>query len=146
MQADATALATGRYPWEMRIIGRYTNGDTATNVYNGHAEIVNLNASNFGDNWMPRELDRLVPQSGGVLLARGDGITAWFTSGGGPFTKSCGTVWHDDARTRRRFDLSPHRQVRQQVQLLVNGLVDVARGSRSLRKRHNAAVGINSPR
>ena len=91
VQADATSLATGRYPWEMKVIGRYTNGDTATQVYSGNAEIVNLNASNFGDNWTLRELDRLVPQSGGVLLARGDGLTAWFTSGsGGAFTSPVG--------------------------------------------------------
>lgn len=91
VQADASSLATGRYPWQMKIIGRYTNGDTATHLYSGNAEIVNLNASNFGDNWTVRELDRLVPQTGGVLLARGDGITAWFTSGsGGAFTSPVG--------------------------------------------------------
>jgi RHS repeat-associated protein len=90
VQADATALATGRYAWTMNVLANYAGG-TATHVYSGNAEIVNLNDSNFGDGWSMTELDRLVSGSGGVLFVRGDGVTAWFTStGGGNFSSQAG--------------------------------------------------------
>lgn len=82
-QADATSLASGRYLWQMNIIGHYSGTNTATQTYSGNVEIVNLDASTFGNNWTVKELDRLVPQSGGALLVRGDGVTAWFNSTGG---------------------------------------------------------------
>lgn len=90
VQADATGLPTGRYAWTMNVIANYASG-TATRVYSGNAEIVNLNDSNFGDGWSLTELDRLVSGSGGVLFVRGDGVTAWFTStGGGNFSSPVG--------------------------------------------------------
>jgi YD repeat-containing protein len=66
--------------------------DTATRVYSGSVETLNLNGSNFGDNCTLTELDRLALQSGGVLLACGDGTTAWFAStGGGNLTSPAGS-------------------------------------------------------
>ncbi|MEK7293752.1 MAG: Ig-like domain-containing protein, partial [Nitrospirota bacterium] len=90
VQADATSLATGRYNWSMNVVAHYSGSDIATRLYSGSVEIVNLNASNFGDNWTVTQLDRLVLPSGGALLARGDGTTAWFTSSGGSFSSPAG--------------------------------------------------------
>ena len=82
VQADASALPTGRYDWQMAGIAN-VNGDTATRLFSGSVETVNLNESNIGDSWTVAELDRLTIQNSGVLLAGGDGVTAWFASSSG---------------------------------------------------------------
>lgn len=89
-QVDAGALPTGRYAWELVAITHLTTSETATRVYSGHVEIVNGNDSNFGDNWMLADLDRLVVQEDGALLVRGDGVTEWFTESGANFTAPAG--------------------------------------------------------
>ena len=91
-QIDASSLATGHYQYSMTITSYY-GSTTATRVYTGYQDIVNLQASEFGKGWTLAEKDGLAVQSGGVLWYSGTGATAWFASNGsGGYTSPAGPL------------------------------------------------------
>ncbi|HUG89822.1 MAG TPA: Ig-like domain-containing protein, partial [Planctomycetaceae bacterium] len=93
MQADAASLDTGRYGWEIELLLNYTSGKTASHLFNGTAEIVNLSDSVFGAGWTISQIDRLVAGTGGMLYVSGTGLTGWFAEdGNGGFISPAGPL------------------------------------------------------
>ncbi len=85
LQANATGLSTGRYPWSITV----SNG-TNTN-YSGSVNIVNQASSPFGAGWSLDNVEQLVSVSGGVMLVQPGGTSLWFASNGqGGFTTPAG--------------------------------------------------------
>ncbi len=85
LQANATGLSTGRYPWSITV----SNG-TNTN-YSGSVNIVNQASSPFGAGWSLDNVEQLVSVSGGVILVQPGGTSLWFASNGqGGFTTPAG--------------------------------------------------------
>jgi RHS repeat-associated protein len=78
LQVDASTLGTGHYDWEMDVVLHLSDGNTATNVFTGSANVVKRDDSEFGPGWTLASLDRLHEQTGGVLLVQGDGTAFWF--------------------------------------------------------------------
>ena len=86
LQANATNLSTGRYPWQITV----TNGSNQTN-YSGDVDIVNQADSPFGAGWSLDNVEQLVPVSGGVILVQPGGTSLWFASNGqGGYTTPAG--------------------------------------------------------
>src|SRR5690348_25472 len=56
LQANATSLSTGRYPWSITV----TNNGTPT-TYSGNVNIVNQASSPFGAGWSLDNVEQLVP-------------------------------------------------------------------------------------
>jgi RHS repeat-associated protein len=82
LQANATGLTTGRYPWSITV----TNNGTPT-TYNGNVNIVNQANSPFGAGWSLDNVEQLFPVTGGVILVEPGGTSLWFASNGqGNFT------------------------------------------------------------
>ncbi|HTU88465.1 MAG TPA: hypothetical protein VMF69_00055, partial [Gemmataceae bacterium] len=82
LQANATSLSTGRYPWSITV----TNGSTPT-TYNGNVDIVNQANSPYGAGWSLDNVEQLFPVTGGVILVEPGGTSLWFASNGqGNFT------------------------------------------------------------
>ncbi len=82
LQADAAALATGTYDWEVRAT-EYHGSEFAYRTFTGKSTIVNRNSSEFGANWWLRGLDQLtVEGSGAVVVSFGSGTTARYVSNG----------------------------------------------------------------
>ena len=83
LQADATALSTGRYAYTVRLTARFD----ATNVYRdytGYALVVNRGDSGyaFGRGWQLAGLDSLVDVTGGMMLVRSTGDALFFPDDG----------------------------------------------------------------
>ena len=57
-QIDASSLATGHYQYQLTLTSYYGT-DTATRVYTGYMDIVNLQSSEFGKGWTLAEKDGL---------------------------------------------------------------------------------------
>jgi YD repeat-containing protein len=92
LQADATALATGRYAYTVRLTARF-GSNYVDRDYSGHAEVVNRGQSTheFGRGWQLAGLDKLVSASGGMLLARSSGDALWFADdGSGGYQRAAG--------------------------------------------------------
>ncbi len=82
LQADATALATGTYDWEVRLT-EYHGSEVAYRTFTGKSTIVNRNSSEFGANWWADGLDQLsIEGSGAVVLVYSAGTTARYTPNG----------------------------------------------------------------
>jgi RHS repeat-associated protein len=91
VDANSIPLPTGRYSWRMTVREAYQSGyDLAyknEKVFTGFQDIVNDRASEFGNRWMQRDLDRLYLYtsdsssnvSPGILMRSGDGNTYWFS-------------------------------------------------------------------
>jgi len=92
LQADATALATGRYDYTVTVGD--VRGPTTTSTAAGTATVVNEAANPFGAGWTLAGLERVVPAAGGVVLTLGAGRSLWFAgsfaSGGGAYTSPAG--------------------------------------------------------
>jgi YD repeat-containing protein len=86
LQANATGLSTGRYPWSITV----TNGSTPT-TYSGNVDIVNRANSPYGAGWSLDNVEQLVSVSGGMMLVNPDGTSLFFASNGqGGFTTPAG--------------------------------------------------------
>ncbi|HTU18557.1 MAG TPA: hypothetical protein VMG10_10895 [Gemmataceae bacterium] len=86
LQADATDLSTGRYPWSIVV----TNGSNQT-TYSGDVDIVNQASSAFGAGWSLDNVEQLVSVSGGMMLVNPDGTSLYFASNGqGGYTTQAG--------------------------------------------------------
>ena len=82
-EANTSALATGRYNWQMDVTT--TSGGVQTvHAFTGSTNVVNRNSSTaaFGRGWQLAGLDQLVSQTGGMLFVRSDGTTLWFADNG----------------------------------------------------------------
>jgi len=90
-QVDASSLATGKYAWSMSLKAKYSDGSSSTRVFTGSSYVVNWNNNAEEDSWNIADMERLTAVTGGMLWARGDGVTAFFagsdtyTSPAGPF-------------------------------------------------------------
>jgi hypothetical protein len=92
LQADATALATGRYAYTVRLTARF-GSNYVERDYSGYAEVVNRGQSTheFGRGWQLVGLDELVSITGGMLLARSSGDALWFADdGSGGYKRAAG--------------------------------------------------------
>jgi hypothetical protein len=86
LQANATTLSTGRYPWAITV----NNGGTPTN-YSGNVDIVNRANSPYGAGWALDNVEQLVSVSGGMILVNPDGTSLYFANNGsGGFTTPAG--------------------------------------------------------
>jgi YD repeat-containing protein len=83
LQADTSALATGRYNWQLDVTTTYS-GVPTVHSFTGSTNVVNRNSASapFGRGWQLSGLDQLSAQTGGVLLVRGSGTTLWFADDG----------------------------------------------------------------
>lgn len=92
LQADATSLATGRYPYTVTLTARF-NTTEITRDYTGYALVVNRGSSTyeFGRGWQLAGLDKLVSATGGMMLVRSTGEALWFAdSGSGGYLRADG--------------------------------------------------------
>ncbi len=86
LQANATSLSTGRYPWSITV----TNSGTPT-TYSGNVDVVNQANSPYGAGWSLDNVEQLVSVSGGVMLVNPDGTSLYFASNGqGGYNTSAG--------------------------------------------------------
>jgi YD repeat-containing protein len=86
LQANATALSTGRYPWSITV----TNGTNQT-TESGNVDIVNQASSPYGAGWSLDNVEQLVSVSGGMILVNPDGTSLYFASNGqGGYTTPAG--------------------------------------------------------
>jgi RHS repeat-associated protein len=98
LQANATSLDTGVYPYTMTI-AEIRSGTPTTFTYTGNATVENAakdsTFSALGAGWTVSGLERLIPVTGGVILDEGSGSVALFSgsfgSGGGTYTSPAGT-------------------------------------------------------
>jgi len=98
LQADATALPTGRYGYSDSVVD-YRTSNTTTTV-TGTATIVNQSnnagagSDAFGSGWTLQGLEKITSATGGVVLDLGDGgRSLWFTGSfvsGGTYTNPAG--------------------------------------------------------
>jgi RHS repeat-associated protein len=126
VQANATAKATGRYDYSVRVVD-VRGGSNATIPYDGTLTLINEKDSPFGAGWTLRGLNRIHSATGGVILNVGKGEGLWFTAGtssGGvtPYTSPAGdfsTLTKTDATgvyartlkdgTRQHFDANGYQ-------------------------------------
>nr|MBA3311784.1 cadherin-like domain-containing protein [Planctomycetaceae bacterium] len=109
LQIDDSSLATGRHAWQMTTVARYSGGKSATRVFSGYHDVVNLDDSGFGPGWNLADLDRLVVGTGGVLYVTGRGRPFWFADNGsggyvspaGPLTTATLALNVNGSRTLR---------------------------------------------
>ena len=82
-EANTSALATGRYDWQMDVTTT-TGGLPTVHSFTGSTNVVNRNGTTapFGRGWQLAGLDQLVSQTGGMLFVRSDGTTLWFADNG----------------------------------------------------------------
>jgi RHS repeat-associated protein len=90
LQADATALSTGRYGYTVTVADYRTT--TTTSTVSGTATVLNQASNPFGAGWQLAGLEQITSASGGVILdLGGNGRSLWFSSGGsGSFTSPSG--------------------------------------------------------
>ena len=76
LQANTSALSTGRYNWQMDVTTT-TYGVQTVHSFTGSTNVVSRNSSSapFGRGWQLTGLDQLFAQTGGVLLVRSDGTS-----------------------------------------------------------------------
>ncbi|MBA5871001.1 MAG: hypothetical protein GDA68_13550 [Nitrospira sp. CR2.1] len=76
---DASALATGHYPYELTLFSNYPQSSIG-GVGNSRVLVRNERRSAVGAGWTLRGMDRLLSQANGdVVLAKGTGETALFS-------------------------------------------------------------------
>jgi YD repeat-containing protein len=86
LQANATSLSTGRYPWSITV----TNGTNQT-TESGNVDIVDEAKSPYGAGWSLGNVEQLVSVSGGEMLVNPDGTSLYFASNGqGGYTTPAG--------------------------------------------------------
>ena len=98
LQANASSLSTGVYPYTMTIAD-VRSGTPTTFTYTGNATIENAaedsTFSALGAGWTVGGLYKIIPATGGVILDEGNGAVAWFSGsfggGGGTYTSPAGT-------------------------------------------------------
>ena len=90
LQADATGLPTGRYPYEIDVTQNL--GTPVVTSYTGFIDVINNSAGPFGAGWSIAGLARLWPLSGGAILEQAGGTSLWFAAGStaGTFTTPAG--------------------------------------------------------
>jgi RHS repeat-associated protein len=90
LQADATALSTGRYDYTVTVSDYRTT--TTTRTVTGKYNLVSEASSPFGAGWTLAGLARAHELTGGILLSVGAGARAlWFASAsGGAYTTPAG--------------------------------------------------------
>ena len=92
LQANATALSTGRYSYSVQTVDERSTNTTTT--YSGTATVLNQSSSAFGDGWTLQGLEQITSASGGVILSPGDnGESLWFSGSpgvGGNYTSPAG--------------------------------------------------------
>ncbi|MBI2480562.1 MAG: cadherin-like domain-containing protein [Planctomycetia bacterium] len=83
LQADATALATGRYDYSVKLTADITS-TLVDHTYSGSYDVVNRGGSAhpFGRGWQLAGLDELVIDTSGVLWVQADGDALWFEEDG----------------------------------------------------------------
>jgi YD repeat-containing protein len=83
VQADATGLSTNRYAYSVQVIDYRTTNTTTT--YSGTATVVNPADAPFGaigQGWSISGLNRIISETGGVILDSGSNDRLWFATAG----------------------------------------------------------------
>ena len=140
LQADTSALATGRYNWQLDVTTVYS-GVPTVHTFTGSTNVVNRNSASapFGRGWQLSGLDQLSAQTGGVLLVRSDGATLWFADNGSGRLPACRRGRHVlDAREERRPELHALRYARERDELFVDWLTHLA--SRCQQQHHELHI------
>jgi hypothetical protein len=75
-QANASSLATGRYPYQITV-----NNGSANTTFIGSVDIVNEASGPLGGGWSFDNVQQIVPVSGGVILVEPGGTSLWFSNG-----------------------------------------------------------------
>ena len=124
LQANASALSTGRYAYTVNIYD-LRNGVPTTFTYNDTATVINESKdptfSALGAGWTVSGLNKIIPAGGGVILDEGDGSSLWFTgsfgSGGGTFTSPAGDFSTLVENSGRLIHADPDRRDAAELQL-----------------------------
>ncbi len=77
LQPSNTGLTTNRYSYSISVTAN------STTTYSGNVDIINNSGSVFGAGWSLVGLERIWPETGGVILDEGGGLNLWFASAGG---------------------------------------------------------------
>jgi YD repeat-containing protein len=89
LQANATALPTGRYSYQIAVTANY--GPPVTTTYSGQVNVINERSDPLGAGWFVQGVQRLWPVAGGVIDELAGGTSLWFASSqGGSFTSPAG--------------------------------------------------------
>ena len=96
LQANATTLDTGSYPYTMTIAEIRSSNTTFT--YTGNATVENAaedpTFSALGAGWTVNGLEKIISATGGVIVDDGSGTVEWFSGspgvGGGTYTSPAG--------------------------------------------------------
>jgi YD repeat-containing protein len=75
---EATGLADGSYQYTTTVSEQHGANLPVMRSYTDFVAIHNLDASPYGSGWMLKNVDRLVPQSGGASLEDGSGNVFYF--------------------------------------------------------------------
>jgi RHS repeat-associated protein len=86
LQVDSPVTTSGHYTWKVEIIASYSDRGDVRRETSGTADVVAQGDSPFGVGWSLAGLDRLLPDSGGVLWLYGAGGSRYFTGTGGTYT------------------------------------------------------------
>ena len=83
LQADATALSTGRYDYTITVAD-YRSTTTTTTTITGKYNLINEGSNPLGAGWTLEGLSRVHEVTGGVILSLGFGARSlWFASASG---------------------------------------------------------------
>ncbi len=80
LQANATALSTGRYSYSFQVVD--ADASPMTTTYSGSVDVINYGSSAFGGGWSLAGVERIYSVTGGAILDLGDGTSLWFANGG----------------------------------------------------------------
>jgi RHS repeat-associated protein len=79
IQADATQLATGRYPYTMTVTNYYPGGITLDAAYNSGINVVNRSSSPLGSGWSIGGLQQVYAGPTGAVVTDGSKGSDFFT-------------------------------------------------------------------
>ncbi len=79
LQTDASHLPTGQHPWSITVTEYYEDQDPVSRTYHGRQLVQNRTESSFGRRWAFAAWDKLVVQSDGAGIVKGNGNFVWFS-------------------------------------------------------------------
>lgn len=78
-------LAQGRYNWGYEITEIYAGGAERVQLFSSTSIRRTSDFPAFGNAWAPKFHDQIIVDTGGVIMAKGDGTTFWFEADGSDF-------------------------------------------------------------